>query len=207
MLIRRRLFSTLISEPFHNIPADSIRLWKFIEKPRKEQFYEKLISSKERLSDRISFSQAGIPNELLKSYSPWISKIASLDQATAAQVQNYNIQLAIQTFSREEGNIGCSEVQIAVRTVKILHLEEHLKTARKDFRALRLCEQYKFQRSTYLKYLKRVSLERYFDLIKWLKLTPKEISFTTFVGTKFNPSKQNVENKTEEVNKEVKSKK
>lgn len=161
----------------------SLRSWEFptSKPPAREQFYEKLIFSKDCLQERVPFSQQGIPRSLLadSEYSDWVKQVVSLDHATSSQIQSYNVNLAVQTFSRNNGeDAGCSEVQVAVKTVKILALEQHLLRNRKDIRTRLLCERLKFERSSHLRYLKRVSLERFFELVRYLRLTPKEISYT-----------------------------
>jgi small subunit ribosomal protein S15 len=60
-------------------------------------------------------------------------------------------------------------------TVRILYMTEHLKKNRHDFNVQRKAVQLIQARKRLLKYLKRVSLERYFDMVSKLDLKNNEL--------------------------------
>jgi len=66
----------------------------------------------------------------------------------------------IETFARHEGDTGSPEVQVALLTERINHLNEHLKLNKKDHHS----------RRGLLDYLMRTDIERYRTLIGELNL-------------------------------------
>ena len=76
----------------------------------------------------------------------------------------------IKTYARHEGDTGSPEVQIALLTSRINHLNEHLKINKKDHLSRRGLLLMVGQRRSMLEYLKRVDIERYRALIAKLGL-------------------------------------
>jgi small subunit ribosomal protein S15 len=79
-------------------------------------------------------------------------------------------QEIIAKFSRQPVDTGSSEVQIAILTERINHLNEHLKTARKDHAALRGLHTLVGRRSSLLRYLRRCDRQKYLSTISALGL-------------------------------------
>ncbi len=73
-------------------------------------------------------------------------------------------------FQRSEGDVGSPEVQVALLTARIKLLTEHLKENKKDFHSRRGLMNLVSRRRGLLKYLKRIDLTRYADVIKALGL-------------------------------------
>lgn len=76
----------------------------------------------------------------------------------------------IQQVGRSKGDTGSSETQVALLTKRIIDLTEHVKVHKHDFHTRRGLVKLVSQRRKLLKYLKRVGLERYRDLLKHLNL-------------------------------------
>ena len=76
----------------------------------------------------------------------------------------------IEKFARHEGDIGSPEVQIAVLTTRINHLNEHLKLNKKDHHSRRGLLLMVGRRRGLLDYLSRTDIERYRSLIAELNL-------------------------------------
>jgi small subunit ribosomal protein S15 len=76
----------------------------------------------------------------------------------------------IKKFAREKGDTGSPEVQIALLSVKIDKLANHLKEHKKDVHSRRGLLSMVAKRRRLLNYLKKRSDERYSNLIKELKL-------------------------------------
>lgn len=74
----------------------------------------------------------------------------------------------IKTYARHEGDTGSPEVQIALLTQRINHLNEHLKLNKKDHHSRRGLLKMVGQRRNLLNYLMRVDIERYRSLIERL---------------------------------------
>ncbi|MCR3758553.1 30S ribosomal protein S15 [Clostridium felsineum] len=79
-------------------------------------------------------------------------------------------QELIATYSRKEGDTGSPEVQIALLTERINHLNEHLKDHKKDHHSRRGLLMMVGKRRGLLNYLESVDIERYRDIIKKLGL-------------------------------------
>ena len=76
----------------------------------------------------------------------------------------------MEKYARHEGDTGSPEVQIALLTERINHLNEHLKTHKKDFHSRRGLLMMVGQRRGLLNYLMSVDIQRYRDIIEKLGL-------------------------------------
>ena len=79
-------------------------------------------------------------------------------------------QEIIEAYARHEGDTGSPEVQIALLTERINHLNEHLKINKKDHHSRRGLLKMVGQRRGLLNYLKDTDIERYRALIARLGL-------------------------------------
>lgn len=86
---------------------------------------------------------------------------------TAAKLDKAEI---IKKFAKAGGDTGSSEVQVALLTKRINHLNSHFKTHKKDFHSNRGLLKLVGQRKRLLRYLKDQSAERYSQLISALEL-------------------------------------
>ena len=73
-------------------------------------------------------------------------------------------------FARHEGDTGSPEVQVALLTERINHLNEHLKLNKKDHHSRRGLLLMVGRRRGLLDYLSRTDIERYRSLIAELNL-------------------------------------
>ena len=76
----------------------------------------------------------------------------------------------MQLHARHEGDTGSPEVQIALLTERINHLNSHLKTHKKDHHSRRGLLMMVGKRRGLLDYLYRTDIERYRDIIAKLGL-------------------------------------
>ena len=76
----------------------------------------------------------------------------------------------INKYRLHESDTGSPEVQIAILTERINHLNEHLKTHKKDHHSRRGLLKMVGQRRGLLNYLKDLNPDRYLNLIKSLGL-------------------------------------
>ncbi|KAJ1678719.1 peptidylprolyl isomerase fpr3, partial [Spiromyces aspiralis] len=104
-----------------------------------------------------------------------VKKILALENSDSKAILHANIQKAVKAFSRCERDTGSPEVQIAVWTVRINSLGEHLAVHRKDHHNKRSFVQLLHKRAKMLRYLKRQSLERYHRCLKELGLLPEMV--------------------------------
>jgi len=79
-------------------------------------------------------------------------------------------QEIISIYGRHEGDTGSPEVQVALLTERINHLNEHLKTHKKDHHSRRGLLLMVGQRRGLLDYLKKTDIEAYRALIAKLGL-------------------------------------
>ena len=79
-------------------------------------------------------------------------------------------QEIIATYGIHEGATGSPEVQIAILTERINHLNEHLKMHKKDHHSRRGLLMLVGQRRSLLNYLTKVDIERYRAIIEKLGL-------------------------------------
>lgn len=76
----------------------------------------------------------------------------------------------IKKYQRKEGDSGSPEVQIALLTARILDLQEHFNTHKKDFHSRRGLLKMVSQRRRLLDYYKRVNYDGYRQIIADLGL-------------------------------------
>ena len=76
----------------------------------------------------------------------------------------------IQKYARHEGDTGSPEVQIALLTARINHLNDHLKEHKKDHHSRRGLLLMVGQRRGLLDYLRKTDIESYRQLIAKLGL-------------------------------------
>ena len=79
-------------------------------------------------------------------------------------------QEIIAEYATHEGDTGSPEVQVALLTERINHLNEHLKTHKKDHHSRRGLLMMVGQRRSMLRYLQKTDIERYRSLIERLGL-------------------------------------
>ncbi|MDD6887140.1 MAG: 30S ribosomal protein S15 [Candidatus Aphodomorpha sp.] len=79
-------------------------------------------------------------------------------------------QEIIEKFALHEGDTGSPEVQIALLTERINHLNEHLKLHKKDHHSRRGLLKMVGQRRGLLNYLKEKDIERYRAILASLNL-------------------------------------
>ena len=76
----------------------------------------------------------------------------------------------ISKFGKHEGDTGSAEVQIALLTERINHLNEHLKINKNDNHSRRGLLKMVGERRGLLKYLQEIDIERYRKIIAELEL-------------------------------------
>ncbi len=76
----------------------------------------------------------------------------------------------IETYKRHDGDTGSPEVQIALLTERINHLNDHLKLHKKDHHSRRGLLKMVGQRRSLLNYLKNKELDKYREVIAQLGL-------------------------------------
>ena len=76
----------------------------------------------------------------------------------------------IKDYARHEGDTGSPEVQIAVLTEEINHLNEHARMHKKDHQSYRGLMKKVGHRRNLLAYLRKTDVQRYRELIKRLGL-------------------------------------
>ncbi len=76
----------------------------------------------------------------------------------------------IKKFGKHEGDTGSAEVQIALLTERIKHLNEHLLVNKHDNHSRRGLMKMVGERRSLLKYLQEIDIERYRKVIAELEL-------------------------------------
>lgn len=79
-------------------------------------------------------------------------------------------QEIITKYAMHEGDTGSPEVQIALLTHRINHLNEHLKTHKKDHHSRRGLLKMVGVRRSFLKYLEKKDINRYRAIVEKLGL-------------------------------------
>ena len=90
--------------------------------------------------------------------------------AVKQEVNPMNKSEIIAAYAQHEGDTGSPEVQIALLTARINHLNEHLKQNKNDHHSNRGLLLMVGRRRNMLEYLKKTDIERYRTLIARLNL-------------------------------------
>jgi small subunit ribosomal protein S15 len=91
------------------------------------------------------------------------------------ELNQLEIQEAIQRWQRFEGDTGSSAVQVAVYTTKIQQLARHQSLHRKDTNCKRRLQILVHKRNRMLKYLRRTEPAVYEDVIKAFSIRPNPV--------------------------------
>ena len=101
-----------------------------------------------------------------------VSRILSLENASQNRVHQFNKQQAIDMLKRHETDIGSPEIQVAMYSIKIMALKEHLKNYRKDDDAKRSLEYWESKRRRMLNYLRMKDLGKFVQVCKVVGVEP-----------------------------------
>ena len=88
----------------------------------------------------------------------------------------------IAQYARHEGDTGSVEVQVAVLTWEINHLNEHIKQHKKDHATYRGLMKKIGRRRNLLAYLRKNDVNRYRELINSLGLRRESALFSTYIA-------------------------
>lgn len=91
-------------------------------------------------------------------------------QQSNTMQETINKEGIIKEFQVNEKDTGSSEVQVALLSARITHLTEHLRTHRKDFHSLQGLLMQTNRRRKLLKYLEAKNPEKYYEIVKRLKI-------------------------------------
>jgi len=94
----------------------------------------------------------------------------SLETSSKSDYTRAALRTVIEEFQRFKGDTGSSEVQVALLTVKIATLAEHLGVHKKDHNSRRGLRAMLARRRCLLQYLRRTSFDTYANLISRLGL-------------------------------------
>ncbi|KAJ0399525.1 hypothetical protein P43SY_006225 [Pythium insidiosum] len=119
-----------------------------------------------QLDDAEFTKAAGLDGAALEQ----LKAVLSLSNASQRELNQAQVQKAIETFQRFPGDTGSSEVQIAVLTQKILRCTEHAKANKKDHHSRRGLIAMVEKRRKLLKYLRRKDLQKYRAVVSALGL-------------------------------------
>lgn len=101
---------------------------------------------------------------------PVLKQLTGLALQNRPCINQFNIQQACAAFARAPGDTGSPEVQTAITTVKMLYLGEHCAANKHDYKAQRRLVQLVGQRKAMLRYLRRISLDRFYQHLHALNL-------------------------------------
>ncbi len=139
-----------------------------------DEFKSKIVShlsEETQLSSNLAYSLSESDFERLMGEIPGrLKELVSLKFANQSQLNQFNKHQAIKYFARAPNDTGSPEVQAGVLTVRIAYLMKHSEFHKHDYSAKRLIVQLLHERKRHLKYLRRLSLHRYFELLDKLGL-------------------------------------
>jgi small subunit ribosomal protein S15 len=107
--------------------------------------------------------------------SSLLRQIISINDASQHQLNLFNKHLVMTLLQAHALDTGSAEVQIGLLTLRIGYLCLHLKTHRKDFQVQKKLIQMIQRRRRVLHYLKRLSLERYFNVLSLLSIQHTDV--------------------------------
>lgn len=144
------------------------------EDAEKKKTLEKNKEIEEDLKGHYRF---GVKEEEIAPYPEKLKKLLSFENASQMEKNQFRIEREIQRWGRFEGDTGSPEVQIAILTVKIKYMNQHVQHHPKDHHSRFGLQKMAQQRRRMLRYLKRDNPPRYYKVIKELELPDEQ--FTT----------------------------
>lgn len=114
---------------------------------------------------------------------PTLKYLTSLSLQSKAFINKFNLHQARAFFASSPNDTGSVEVQCGQLTARMIWLGEHCSTNRHDYKAQRKLIELVARRRKLLRYLRSVSLERFYKLLDQLCLPP---NYLESVGNKYN---------------------
>lgn len=102
--------------------------------------------------------------------SEQLKTVLTLQYASQPELNKFNKLQAMKLFGRCPNDTGSPEVQAAILTIKIGYLMKHAEHHKHDYTAKRQIVKLIHDRKKHMKYLKRLSLPRFFELLDKLGL-------------------------------------
>lgn len=122
---------------------------------------------------------------------PTLKHLLSLSLQSKPQINKFNLQRARSFFARSTNDTGSVEVQCGQLTARMIYLGEHCAKHKHDYKSQRKIVELVAIRRRFLKYLRSVSLERYYRLLDQLSLPPNYLeAFEASCSYKNNKSKK-----------------
>lgn len=137
-----------------------------------------------KLSRHLAYGVTGSDLKAIGGDNEEMRRALSLHLASQPQLNQFNKHQAMALFARGPNDTGSPEVQAAILTVRIAYLAQHAAKHRLDYKATRLITEVIHARKRHLKYLKRISLPRFFELLSRLGLPPDYLE--SFEKGKYN---------------------
>ena len=103
---------------------------------------------------------------------PTLRHLLSLPLQSKPQINKFNCLQARTFFARSPNDTGSVEVQCGQLTARMIWLGEHCAAHKHDYKAQRKIVELVAIRRKFLRYLRKVSLERYYKLLDQLSLPP-----------------------------------
>lgn len=103
---------------------------------------------------------------------PMIRTLTALNLQSQPQINKFNLHQAQAFFAQSHNDTGSVEVQCGQLTVRMMWMGEHCSKNRHDYKSQRKLVELVAQRRKFLRYLRGVSLERFYKLLDLLSLPP-----------------------------------
>jgi len=119
----------------------------------------------------------GIKPEEIKDKHPKVKLLFSFANATEKEKTIFRKQQFVQKYKEKEFDTGSSGIQVAMLTIRIRNLIDHLKKNKKDTHNKRNLQILVSRRKSLMRCLKRDNVEKYYQLLMELKLADSVENF------------------------------
>ena len=103
----------------------------------------------------------GIKEEDIKTFDDRARRCLDLANASKSENVQHTLDQVVREFQRFEGDTGSSEVQVAVLTVKINNLMDHMREHQKDYHTRHGLDKMVSKRRKLLKHLRKNNFDAY----------------------------------------------
>eukprot|EP01091_Cochliopodium_minus_P001864 TRINITY_DN1182_c0_g1_i1.p1 TRINITY_DN1182_c0_g1~~TRINITY_DN1182_c0_g1_i1.p1 ORF type:complete len:689 (-),score=246.85 TRINITY_DN1182_c0_g1_i1:71-2137(-) len=117
---------------------------------------------------RFGFLQSEVDS--IPNLSPKLKDLLSLQYAYPKEIQSYRIFNEVNLWKRHPLDTGSAEIQVAVFTVRLNHLAEHVKKHKKDHKTKIAVRRITNRRKVMMTYLKKRNVRKYFEVMYHLKI-------------------------------------
>lgn len=139
-------------------------------------------------------TRSSSPDKQAANLNNGLKRLLSFEFASQSEITDFRKKEVRKQFRREPADTGSPEVQIAILTVQINALSDHLLKHKKDIHSRRGLQLATSKRKAQMEFLKRKNPPKYYEVISAMKIPDLPVG----PGSRFIESKERLEQRLRE---------